>query len=179
MKNGHIRLSEDAHYYSVPYKYIGKRVKLLYTSTLVEIYCSYEKIAVHERSYSRFKYTSNKEHLASNQRSFTDWNLEKFIAEATGIHRDVADYITKVMNEKKHPEQAYKSCSGILSFARRVGAKRLINACRWADSQGLYNYPVIERILQNRQDEVPLEEESATQQILSFHENIRGKEYYK
>ena len=179
MKNGHIRLSEDAHYYSVPYQYIGKKVKVLYTSTQVEIYYSYEKIAVHERSYSRFKYTSNNEHLASNQRSFTDWNPEKFITEASSIHNDVAGYITKVMEEKKHPEQAYKSCSGILSFARRVGHKRLINACRWADSQGLYNYPAIERILKNRQDEVPLEEESATQPIILLHENIRGKEYYK
>ena len=179
MKNGHIRLSEDAHYYSAPYQYIGKKVKVLYTSSKVEIYCSYEKIAVHERSYSRFKYTSNKEHLASNQRSFTDWNPEKFIAEASSIHHDVAGYITKVMEEKKHPEQAYKSCSGILSFARRVGHKRLINACRWADSQGLYNYPAIERILKNRQDEVPLEEEYSAQQTIPFHENIRGKEYYK
>ncbi|KAA6306966.1 hypothetical protein EZS27_041368 [termite gut metagenome] len=38
MKNGHIRLSEDAHYYSVPYQHIGKRVKLLYTSTSVEVF---------------------------------------------------------------------------------------------------------------------------------------------
>ena len=37
--------------------------------------------------------------------------------------------------------------------------KRLINACRWASNYGLYNYPAIEEILKNRQDELPLEEE--------------------
>ena len=179
MKNGHIRLSEDAHYYSVPYQHIGKKVKVFYSSSLVEIYCSYEKIAEHERSYSRFKYTSNKEHLASNQRSFSEWNPDKFIGQAAAIHQDVAIYITKVLEEKKHPEQAYRSCLGILNFARRVGFKRLINACRWADSQGLYNYPAIERILNNRQDEVPLEKDSDMQQTIPFHENIRGKEYYQ
>jgi len=84
MKNGHIRLSEDAHYYSVPYQHIGKKVKVLYTSSLVDIYCSYEKIATHERSYSRFKYTSNKDHLASWQHSFTDWNPE--IYQTGGVH---------------------------------------------------------------------------------------------
>lgn len=42
-KNGHIRLGEDAHYYSVPYKYIGKKVKVLHTSSLLEIYYRYEK----------------------------------------------------------------------------------------------------------------------------------------
>ncbi|WP_374693210.1 hypothetical protein [Bacteroides fragilis] len=29
MKNGHVRLGEDAHYYSVPCRYIGKKVILL------------------------------------------------------------------------------------------------------------------------------------------------------
>lgn len=178
MKNGHVRLSEDAHYYSVPYKYIGKRVKLLYNGDLVEVYYRYDKIAEHFRHYSRFKYTTVTDHLASDHRSYTDWNPEKFISEASLIHSDVGIYIKKVMDEKKHPEQAYKSCAGILSFARRVGHKRLINACRWADSYGLYNYPAIEKILSNRQDEIPLEEDSRERQDLPSHENIRGKEYF-
>lgn len=178
MKNGHIRLSEDTHYYSVPYQYTGKKIKILYSSTLVEVYSSYEKIATHERSYARFKYTTRAEHLASHHRSFSEWNPEKFITQATAIHQDVAVYITKVMEGKPHPEQAYRSCQGILSFARKVGPKRLINACRWADCEGLYNYPAIERILNTKQDELPLPEESACGAVIPSHQNIRGKEYY-
>lgn len=178
MKNGHVRLAEDAHYYSVPCKHIGKKVNLHYTSSLVEIYFRYEKIAEHSRSFSRYRYTTNTDHLASHHQYATEWSPEKFIHEASLIHPDVVSYIKKVMEEKTHPEQAYKSCSGILSFARRVGFKRLINACRWADSYGLYNYPAIERILNNRQDEVPLEEDEP-QPVFPTHENIRGKEYYQ
>ncbi|MFI4963504.1 MAG: IS21 family transposase, partial [Legionellales bacterium] len=44
MKNGHVWLAADKHYYSVPYRFIGKRVKMLYTSACVEIYCHYERI---------------------------------------------------------------------------------------------------------------------------------------
>lgn len=178
MKNGHVRMSEDAHYYSVPCKYIGKKVKILYTSSLVEIYYRYEKLAEHPRSYARFKYTTDKDHLASHHREYADWNEEKFITEANAIHSDVGIYITKVMESKAHPEQAYKSARGILSFARRVGEKRLINACRWADSYGLYSYPAIDSILSTRQDEVPLEDESALDQEMPIHKNIRGKDYY-
>lgn len=178
MKNGHIRLSEDAHYYSVPCKYIGKKVKLLYSSTLVEIYYRYEKLAEHPRSYARFKYTTNKDHLASHHKEYTDWSEEKFLIQANAIHSDVGIYITKVMESKSHPEQAYKSARGILSFARRVGEKRLINACRWADSYGLYSYPAIDSILSTKQDQVPLEDESALNQEMPEHINIRGKDYY-
>lgn len=180
MKNGHIRLGEDVHYYSVPHKYIGKKVKLLYTSALIEIYYRYEKITEHTRSYSRFSYTTDPDHLSPHQRAYgSDWNAENVINEATMLHKDIGSYITKVIESKSHPEQAYKSVCGILSFARRVGVKRLINACRWADSYGLYNYPAIENILLNRQDELPLEEDILEKKFTPEHKNIRGKEYYQ
>lgn len=176
MKNGYVRLGEDAHYYSVPYKYIGKKVKILYTSTLVEVFYRYTMIASHTRSRLKYHYTTNSDHLASQHRFLTEWTPEKFIQEAADVHEDVARYIGKVLEHKPYPEQAYKSCSGILSFARRVGAERLTEACRWADNLGQYNYLVIEEILRKKLDQLQHSDESV--QIPS-HGNIRGKEYYQ
>ena len=45
MKNNYVNLSEDKHYYSVPYHFIGKKVTVLYSQSLVEIYHRYERIA--------------------------------------------------------------------------------------------------------------------------------------
>ncbi|WP_438268971.1 IS21 family transposase [Pedobacter polysacchareus] len=176
MKNGYIRLGEDIHYYSVPYTYIGKKVKVLYTSGIVQIYYHYTQIATHKRDRARYHYTTNKDHLASQHRFLTEWTPEKFIQEAEHIHEDVARYISQVLENKSYPEQAYKSCSGILSFARRVGPERLANACRWADNLGQYNYPVIEEILRKQLDQLQPEGE---QVAIPSHKNIRGKEYYQ
>lgn len=178
MKNGHIRLSPDAHYYSVPYTHIGKRVKVIYTTTEVNIYSNYRCIASHSRSYARFGYTTVNEHRSPAHRYVGDWNPQKLISQAAAIHPDVASYITKVLEHKPYPEQAYKSCAGILSFAKRLGHTRLINACRWADAYGLYNYPAIEKILTNGQDKIPLPEEESKLPQMPAHENIRGKDYY-
>lgn len=133
-KNGYIRL--ERHYYSVPYAHIGKKVNVLYNSTVVEIYLKYEKVAVHKRNYKPYGYTYEPEHQASSQRVIAEWNPEKFLAEAASIHKDVENYIRQVIEAKPYPEQAYKSCRGILSFASRVGRKRLVNACRWASLMG-------------------------------------------
>ena len=116
--------------------------------------------------------------MASHHRFISDWNPDQFFAEALAIHLDVKSYIKHVMEEKKHPEQAYKSCRGILNFAGRVGHKRLINACRWASGSGLYNYYAIENILRNKLDELPLEENKDEDPTMPLHDNIRGKEYY-
>ncbi|MCC8188020.1 MAG: hypothetical protein LIP08_11120 [Bacteroides sp.] len=155
MKNGHIRLSKDAHYYSVPGEYIGKKVKLLYIASEVEVSYRYKKIAGHQRNLSRFRYTTHTDHLVSGYHSVREWSAEKFIAEASSIHPNVGIYITKVIESKAHPEQFCKSCSGILSFVRRVGASRLVNTYRGGNSYGLYNNPAVERISVNRQDELP------------------------
>ena len=163
----------------MPCRYIGKKVILSYTSRQVCIYYGYEPdchpypqqgpLPVHDPGRAS-GFTPSLYH---------GMEPDKFIHEAAAIHPDVEAYIRRVMEEKKHPEQAYKSCQGILSFARRVGNTRLTNACRWATSYGLYNYPIIERILNNRQDEFPLEDSAGQETEMPSHENIRGKEYYQ
>ncbi len=97
----------DTHYYSVPYKYISKTVKVLYSSQSVEVYYRHELIAQHVRNRRKYQYTTNTEHLASQHQFLTEWSAEKFISQAMDIHEDVAGYIAKVLEEKTYPEQAY------------------------------------------------------------------------
>ena len=177
-KNGYIYL--ERHYYSVPYIHIGKKVSVMYDSNTVDIYSGYEKVASHTRSYREYGYTTVPEHLASNCRIATEWSTEAFIRQAREIDESVADYICSVIEKKQHPEQAYKSCSGILSFAKRVGRQRLINACRLAASFGMFNYMAINDIIRNGQDTLPPEDTDDAQNArLPKHGNIRGKHYFK
>lgn len=176
MKNGHICLSTDRHYYSVPYHFIGKKVKVLYTISRVEIYYRYERIAVHERQYRKYHYTTSSEHLATSHRFVSEWSPEKFIEQGNAISDTVGFYIIMVLEHKQHPEQAYKSCAGILSLGRKVGNNRLINACKRAEEYRLYNYPIIAQILEKHLDKITDDEQD---QSMPNHSNIRGNEYYK
>lgn len=56
MQNGHVLLSQDKNYYRVPYQYLRKKVKLLYTSSAVEIFHKYNRIAIHMRNYKPYVY---------------------------------------------------------------------------------------------------------------------------
>ena len=178
MKNGHVCLSADKHYYSVPYRYIGNKVKLQFTRDRVEVFYKYERIALHQRQFRKYHYTTTDDHLASAHRYLSDWTPEKFIEQATQIDQEVATYILAVIENKQHPEQAYKSCSGILNLARKVGPQRLIMACRRASSYGVYNYAIVVQILEKRLDTLTDEEQEDKQQMPA-HQNIRGSGYYQ
>ncbi|WP_289011860.1 MULTISPECIES: IS21 family transposase [Bacteroidota] len=178
MKNGHVNLGIDKHYYSVPYRFIGKKVKLLFSGAVVEIYYRYERIALHKRVKSPYNYSTEKEHLASTHRFLTEWTPDKFVEWASSIHDDVRLYILKILDRKQHPEQAYRSCIGILSFAKKAGEQRLISACQRALSYGIYSYKIIHMILEKKMDQY---EDSlfADELPMPNHDNIRGEEYYQ
>jgi transposase len=178
MKNGHVCLGADKHYYSVPYRFIGKKVKILFTPNVVEIFYHYERIATHSREHRKYHYTTQDEHLASSHRYISDWTPEKFIEQARTVHEDLAQYIILVIEGKQHPEQAYKSCSGILSLTKKVGSERLLNACRRAHSFGVYNYPIVLQILEKNLDRLS-DEEQLQALTMPHHHNIRGSDYYQ
>lgn len=178
-KTGYV--TADYRYYSVPYKFIGKKVKLMYNRTKVEAYSEHELIAVHAREYGKEKYIQNEDHLASWHKYPAEWNPEKFIADAALIHIVVAEYIKKVLSRNEYPEKNYRACQGILNYKNRVGDTRLINACKRADSFNVYNFGIIERILKSKADAIPLEEDLPLQgdNNMPVHENIRGEDYYQ
>lgn len=174
--NGHICLKEDKHYYSVPYGYIGKKVKTMYSPTEVEIFYNYVCIARHKRDRRQYIYTTNPDHLASTHRYLTEWNPERFVKWAESIDDSVKMFITELMASKSHPEQAYKACQGVLGFERRVGRERLINACKRANQYENYSYHAIKSILENKYDMLSYDELMAE---MPEHENIRGENYYQ
>lgn len=176
MQNGHVQLSQDKNYYSVPYQYIKKKAKLLYTKSTVEIYHKYNRIATHIRNYKPYVYTTTPEHLASTHQFMTQWSASNFIDWGNRIDPVVGEYILKIIDSRNHPEQAFKSCLGILSYEKKVSKERLINACKRALDFKIYNFKTIQNILENNLDTIEFEHEQ--EQDLPTHGNIRGKHYF-
>lgn len=176
MKNGHVYLSEDQHYYSVPYELIGKKLKLQYSRSQVDLYNQYELVATHKRIRSPHNYSTEPSHMPPQHRYVTEWSPTFFIEKAKAIDPVVEFYVSQVLAKKQHPEQAYKSCQGILSFANRVGNIRLIKACKRAQEIGYYNYKIIEDILTKNLDRYDEDPEPTP---MPAHDNIRGGNYYQ
>lgn len=179
MKDGHICLREDLHYYSVPYRFIGRKVKIIYTLNKVNIYYKYECIAFHERDRRKYKYTTTTEHMASTHRFMSEWNPDRFISWAGSIDKDIETLITTILDSRPHPEQAYKSCLGILNLEKKVGRERLINACRRTLDFGNYSYISVKTILEKKLDQLDSGIENMEQLNIPEHDNIRGKDYYQ
>ena len=65
--------------------------------------------------------------------------------------------VSHVLESRKHPEQAYKVCMGILSLARQYDRQRLDKACKRAISFELYTYKGIKNILEKKLEDYQLD----------------------
>lgn len=176
-QNCHVYLREDKHYYSVPYMYLGKRVKVVYTQHLVEIYYKYKLLATHERDRTIQGFTTKVEHLPEKHQHYMDQSPEKFIEDADSVGTFTRELIMKILETSRYVDQAYRSCSGVLRLKNKVGNIRLENACRRALEFEAYNCTVVENILARDLDKYS--EPGSTNKKLPNHKNIRGKEDYK
>lgn len=174
--NYHVYLSEDAHYYSVPYRYVGKKVMVIYTSTRIEAFYGNIRIAFHRRDRRPGGYTTIPEHMPSKHRYYAQATPEKILSWSQKAGEGTQAFVRLLLEHKPHPEQAYRSCLGVLGLAKRYGYERVEAACRRAIQFKHYSYRAVKNILKNGLDKV--EEESPLLAKLPVHENLRGYQYY-
>ena len=174
-KTGYIYLNEDKHYYSVPFRYIGKQTEVHYTTAMVEVYYKKERIASHKRDYRLGKYSTIKDHLSSTHRAYSEWSLSYFQTRAERIGEQTKQYVTELIEDKPYPEVAYKQALGILSLRKNYGNERLENACLRGGHHDHRGYHIIENILKKGLDKLPIEVDEKGQIHIPLHKNVRGE----
>jgi len=177
-KIGYVYFSPDKSYYSVPYRYIGRTTLIHYTKSTVEVYCYHERIAFHKRNPAMGVYNTNKDHLSSTHKAYTEWSPDYFKKMASKHGNDVITIIDKIMSNCDYPETAYKRSMGIIQLHRTYGSERLNNACKRALYFGTSSYRHISNILKNNKDKEPLLVEQITIPHIPKHANIRGASNY-
>jgi transposase len=177
-KMGYVFLSEDKHYYSVPYRFIGKRVELCYTSSVVEIFYNHERLCTHKRERQQpGKYSTQKDHLSSSHNAYCEWDLPFFQRKAAKIGPETVKYITKLILQYPYPQIGYKQAMGIVHLTTAYEKSRIENACRRALGLERCSFRTIENILRSGSDqlELPL----PLNNHIPAHDNIRGADHYQ
>lgn len=175
--NHHIYLKEDKHYYSVPFLLTGKIVRLIYSLRTVEIYHNNTRVAIHKRNMKAYQYSTKNEHRPANHKFIAEWTLERFQRWAHSIAPEVEEVVTKILDSREHPEQAYKTCMGLLNISKKHEKQDYIKACKKALELNLLNYKFIKNTLETKSFNLDDQQELECFK-LPEHQNIRGKEMY-
>lgn len=178
-RNYHVQLTEDHRYYSVPYNYVGRKVKVLYDQKSVEVYLDQQRIALHVRGrHYHSAYTTLGEHMPPHHRRMHEvngFNKDDLLAQARCIGSKTVDAVNLMLENSIYIEQNYKACFGMLMLAKKYGTTRLEAACDRALKGPRVNYTMIKNILERSLDkQLTLPDTSP----IPRHDNIRGKDEY-
>lgn len=178
-RNYHVQLTEDHRYYSVPYKYVGKKVKVLYDSRVVEVYLDQQRIAMHVRKNINKAYTTLADHMPPHHQRMQQikgFNRDDLLMQASRVGAATLEAAKLMLQNSIYIEQNYKACFGMLMLQKKYGVLRLEAACTRALLGSRVNYSMVKNILErglDKQLSLPVSPP------LPDHDNIRGKDHYQ
>ena len=167
----------EHNYYSVPYQLIGETLEARYTATTVEIYRDERRITSHRRRYGRGGASTKPEHMPSSHRAHAEWTPSRLIGWAEKSGPATGRLVAQILRTRRHPEQGYRSCLGLMRLGRQYDTERLEAACARAERLRSYSYRTVKNILSAGVEHLALDDAESPPPV-PRHDNIRGAAYY-
>jgi len=167
----------ERHFYSVPYALVHQEMDVHVTGETVEILHRGVRVASHVRSWEPAKASTLPEHMPKAHQKYVGRTPSRLIEDAQQVGPLTGQLVEAIMAAKRHPEQGYRSCLGILRLAKTYPAERMEGAARRCLRARAYNFPSMDSILKNQLDRLPQPGDLPSRPIVD-HDNIRGAGYF-
>ncbi len=168
----------DGHYYSAPYQLVREELEVRLTAHTVELLLRGKRVASHRRSYQKGRYTTLEEHMPRAHQQYARWTPQRLVRWAEKTGPATAALVATILTSRKHPQQGFRSCLGIMRLGKTYTDARLEAACRRALTLGAVSFKSVQSILKTGLDRQPLAQASAQPSVPIDHPNIRGGDYY-
>ena len=166
----------DKHFYSVPHILIHEEIDLHVTEHMVEAFHKGKSVAIHPRSFKHGGFSTLREHMPPNHQFMDRVNAQQLVHWAESVGPQTAALINATLKSRPFPEQAYRSCLGILGLAKKHPHSRIEQACQAALDAKAFSCKTVKDELDwlIKQPALPV-----TPETLPAHANIRGDKYYQ
>ncbi len=164
-------------FYSVPYQLRRKQVDVRVTATVVEAFHDGTRVASHLRSYVKGSYTTDPAHMPPAHARSLEWTPSRMVHWAESVGPNTGRLIQAILDSRVYPEQAYKSCMGIISLSKKYPKERVEAAAARALHFGTRSWRSVKSILEAKLDQRPLTPAEPAAPV-PIHRNLRGPSYY-
>jgi transposase len=165
-------IEHERHYYSVPYRLIGKSVDLRITAHTIEVFYRGQAVARHMKGSGSRRFITEPGHRPERHRAVIEMSHERLLERAEAIGTATATLLREQTARRVHPEEALRACLGILRLAHDFSAGALEDACKRALELKTYSYRAVRTLIIAPASPPPTSTPTPT------HDNVRGADYF-
>lgn len=169
----------EEHYYSVPYTYIGSKVRLRVTARQIEVYAKDDHfpIATHLRSTQKGGCTTLPEHQPASHRAYAQDQGAEMITWAERAGPWITAFVKKHIDTYRRPALSMQAIRGLRGMAKKYGTERLDAACHRALRISTTSVRSVRSMLARGIESAPLRSINEDNPMPG-HDNVRGPETY-
>lgn len=177
----HVCVGDERHFYSVPFKYVGQKVSVMWDAEYVEVFVGDDRVAFHRRSTVPYGYTTVAVHMPEKHKAYEHDNTQNaatLIDRGLRIGESVRWAVEDILRRTNFPQQAYGTCNGLFALGKKYGYNRLVTACAMLrDKTGIASYRAVSNILRNNRDKA-YGNPSDTISCTPYNDDVRGAAAY-
>jgi transposase len=166
----------EGFFYSVPHTLIREQVDTRATARTIEVFHRGQRVAAHARRYGGPRHGTEPAHMPRAHRRYAEWSPDRFARAARDFGPHTEALILAVLARRRHPEQGFRTCIGILRLFRGLAADRAEAVSLRAVEIGVLSYDSVASILRHRLDRSACSQPAESTPL--HHKNIRGSGYF-
>jgi transposase len=176
---GHRKVQADGHievaraYYSVPHRYLGRRVQVHFNRQWVKVLDGPHVIAFH-RTIHPGRFNTNKSHLPENKCLTTEEYKRKLLGRCAHIGTHCKSWAQQAIQTRQ--QLAFRAIQGILHLKKKYTEEKIDWACEQALKMGSVRYHTVALLCQEQLD-APSSDKQLN--LLQEHELIRSPREYQ
>lgn len=177
------KLHNDCHlqfqdnYYSAPWTLRGKSLDVWASDKVVEIFDNGNCVAVHNRSPSRGKFKTDKNHYPPEHKAYLEVTPDYLRKKAKELGENVFIMVDKLM-KVDHPLRYLRRCQGLISLANKYTGKEIDIGCEYALTYEKYHLRFIENIIKNQKANKTIKENEKMKITRTQNPHMRGLKSY-
>lgn len=169
-------ISDGKNRYSVPFDLIGETVDIRLTKNTVEIFYQGGRVASHKRMrVSQREPIIRTEHMPVKHQKYLGYTEDGIKNWANSVGENTVKVVSRFISSVKEPEQAQKSCVGLMKLSERYGNIKLESACQralsYSETPALRSISIILKNDSGKSDAKPTDE-------IKFYGITRGAAYF-
>ena len=179
----HVIVGEEQFRYSVPFKYVGSEVTVLWDVENVEVYSGLSLVATHKRQRTPHGKHTEESHMPPAHQAYKrsrEMGAMDYLKRASSIGPETRWAIGRILNGNIIPQYAYRDCESFFRFAASHGEQRIESACALIhQSTKIFTFKLLKNMIKNNKDQAAATGSDAIISSIPQNPDVRGAATYK